>query len=569
MKRFTALMVAAAAAAATMLSLPVQAQAQPVDKSEIRVVSWNICGEAGGSRGMAGYCPYRDQPARKMDQVKQIVDQRNADVVMLQEVCGSAPGSHMALLQERLGSQWSIRHAPGARPDGRTDCRGGLTGELGILLAVKGTITSAGWENALPADPTGASKQTLPVLCATVEGWTTGVCTTHIIPGDAARATVQNKNVKAFMSRKVPGNAVIGGDFNSNAGAAEMEPFTSAFDRCIDANTYHGWNSTTKTHSYHRLDHFFTTKSAGDGASRFASCAVDTSRMDTTENEPTSGVPNGYSDHAPIVGVLRGVPRAGDMDGDGKPDMVAIDDEGKLRLYRGYGNGSVTGSPAVIGNGGWSGAAISHRGDWTGNGTEDLVARVGSELRVYPNKGDGTLASPVRIGTGFPVDGQVVSMGDITGDGYPDVIATIGDALWLYAGDPGANPGVKDGVRVGSSGYARMTLTTPGDADGDGRADLLVRDTRDGMLWLYRGQAGGTVGARTEYGHGYSTTNRPLIAGGADANGDGTADMWTSTGDGTGTLMFYAGETNSAGNPVDGTRTVVGQSNWKTIRAIA
>lgn len=571
MKRSTAFLVSVAAAASALIAAPASAQAagqavRPSDP-EIRVVSWNICGEAGGARGDAGYCPHRADPAGKMDQVKQVVDERQANVVMLQEVCGGAEGSHMALLQERLGGAWSIRHAIGARSDGRTDCRNGLTGQLGILLAVKGTITAAASENTLPADPAGVSKQTLPTLCASVEGWETTVCTTHVIPNDAARATAQNKNVKAFTEGYAPGRIVLGGDFNSNAAAPELAPLAGSYDRCIDGNTHHGWDRTAKTHTWHKLDHLFTTKAAG--ASRFASCAIDAARMDTTQNEPTSGDPSGYSDHAPVVGVLRAAPVPGDMDGDGKPDLVAVDDEGRLRLYRGYGNGGVTGGPAFIGTGGWSGAAVSHRGDWTGNGTEDVVARVGSELRVYPGRGDGTVASPIRIGTGFPTDAQVVSVGDVTGDGYPDVLATIGDALWQYDGDPAANPGVKPGVLLGAAGWGPLTLTAPGDADRDGRPDLLARDTRDGQLWLYRGQPGSGFSARTEFGHGYGTANRPLIAGAADADGDGAADMWATTNDGTGTLMFYAGGTNRAGEPVDGTRTVVGLSGWNTIRSIS
>ncbi|MCY0929226.1 FG-GAP-like repeat-containing protein [Streptomyces sp. H27-H1] len=549
-------LVAAPSARAAQAAIPAQ--------SEIRVVSWNICGEAGGSRGGVGYCPYRDEPVAKIDEVKKAVDERRANVVMLQEVCGGAPGSHMALLQERLGSEWSIRHAKGARPDGRTDCRAGLAGELGILLAVKGTVTASWAENTLPDSP--ADDQTLAALCVVVEGWSTTPCTTHIIPGDASRAAEQIKNVKTFVDAHAPGGSVLGGDFNRNAGAAEMAPLTSAYDSCIDGYTYHGWDTAAGVHTWHKLDHLFTTKAVG--ASRFASCAIDSARMDTTPNTPTSGPPSGVSDHAPVTAVLRGAPTTGDLSGDGKSDLVAVDDAGRLRLYAGLGNGSVTGGPTVIGSGGWAGASVSHRGDWTGNGTEDLLARVGGELRVYPNRGDGTLASPVRIGTGFPADSQVAGVGDATGDGYPDVIATIGDTLWLYAGDPAANPGVKPGVQIGLRGWSPMSLSAAGDTDHDGRVDLFARDANDEKLWLYRGHGDGTFGERTEYGHGYGTGNRPLLAGAGDADGNGVADLWATTNEGTGTLMFYAGETNGAGDPVDGTRTTVGSSGWNTIRAI-
>lgn len=534
---------------------------------ELTVVSWNICGEAGGTRGQDGYCPYRNEPEKKIEQVAQLVDEHRADVVMLQEVCGGAAGSHMDLLQQRLGPEWSLRHAVGARPDGRTDCRGTLTGQLGVLLAVRGTVTATHSENTLPPHPDGTDLQTLPVLCVSVAGWTTTPCTTHVIPDQEERAGQQIRNVKAFVDRLAPHDAVLGGDFNRNAGAAVMQPLTGTAERCIDASTYHRWNRETQQHAFHKLDHFFTTRPSY--GTRFASCAVDTGRMDQTTNEPDSGEPNGYSDHAPIIGTLRGAPVPGDMTGDGRPDLVAVDVEGRLRLYAGTGTGGLTDGHTEIGARGWLTASVTHRGDFTGDGYEDVVARVGTELRVYPNRGDGTIATPTVVGTGLPADARFVAAGDSTGDGHPDLVAVYGDKLWLYAGDPAARPGLRAPVEIGSRGWNAMTVTAPGDADRDGRPDLLVRDTGTGDLWLYRGQAAGGFGARTAYGHHYGTTNRPLLAGAADANADGAADLWATTDEGSGTLLFYTGATNSSGDPLDGPRTTVGTGGWNSIVLIS
>lgn len=554
------------ALAALCLAPPAHAAEPPVSVPDLTVVSWNICGEAGGLRGQDGYCPYRNEPAKKIEQVVQVVEERDADVVMLQEVCGGdEAGSHMDLLQQALGTEWTIRHAAGARPDGRTDCRGVLTGELGVLIAVKGTITASVAEDTLPDSPDDA--KTLPVLCVTVAGWATTPCVAHLISDDDGRAAEQAVNVKEFLAEHAPGDVVLGGDLNRNKAAAALTPLTSTYETCLDAYTYHGWNSTTQEHTWHKLDHFLVSRPSY--GTRATDCAVDTTRMDTTANEADSGDPSGYSDHAPIIGTFRGAPVAGDMTGDGRPDLVAVDTGGKLRRYDGLGTGSITGGHTVIGNGGWLTASVTHCGDFTGDGYEDVVARVGTELRVYPNQGDGTVSSPTVIGTGLPSDARVVGVGDTTGDGHPDLLAAHDDKLWLYAADPTARPGVLPPVEIGASGWDVMTLTAPGDADGDGRPDLLARDTRDGQLWLYRGQSDGTFDARTEYGHGYGTTNRPLLAGAADADGNGIADMWATTDSGTGTLMFYAGETNSAGDPVDGTRTTVGLSGWNSIVLIS
>ncbi len=261
------------------------------------------------------------------------------------------------------------------------------------------------------------------------------------------------------------------------------------------------------------------------------------------------------------------VPAApGDMTGDRKPDLVAVDDTGKLRLYPGTGTGGL-GPHIVIGAGGWSGASVTHRGDWTGDGKEDIVARVGSQLRVYPNLGDGTLGAPIQIASGLPTTAQVVAVGDTDHDGKPDLVVQHTDKLFRYPGAVvGTAPAVGAPVVIGTTGWDVMDLSAPGDADHDGRVDLLARDTRDGILYHYMGQPDGkSFSSRTEYGRGYTTTYRPLIAGAADADRNGTADMWATAGDGT--LRFYQGGTSIHG-PVDGPSVQVGNGGWGAIKSI-
>jgi endonuclease/exonuclease/phosphatase family metal-dependent hydrolase len=297
--------------AATLAALGTLTRAQvaepPMSVPDLTVVSWNICGEAGGQRGEDGYCPHRDEPAKKIDQVAQLVEERDADVAMLQEVCGGEAGSHMDLLQRSLGSAWTIRHAAGARPDGRTDCRSPLTGELGVLIAVKGTITSSVAEDTLPDSPDDA--RTSPVLCVTVAGWAITPCVAHLIPDEDDRAAEQARNVKEFLAEHAPGDLVLGGDLNRNRAAAALAPLTSTYETCLDAYTYHGWNNTTQERTWHKLDHFLVSRPSF--GAQAADCAVDSSRMDTTANEADSGDPSGYSDHAPIIGTFRGPPVPG------------------------------------------------------------------------------------------------------------------------------------------------------------------------------------------------------------------------------------------------------------------
>lgn len=139
--------------------------------------------------------------------------------------------------------------------------------------------------------------------------------------------------------------------------------------------------------------------------------------------------------------------------------------------------------------------------------------------------------------------------GDLTGDGHPDLVVPYDDKLWLYAAGPHRPPAREGTVEIGSRWLDAMTLTAPGDADGDGRPDLLARDAGDGQLRLYRGGPDGGFDGRTEYGHGYGTPNRPLLAGAADADGNGVAGLWATTDSGTGTLMFSARRDQRVGHP--------------------
>ncbi|MET8507477.1 trypsin-like serine protease [Streptomyces sp. NPDC004787] len=263
-----------------------------------------------------------------------------------------------------------------------------------------------------------------------------------------------------------------------------------------------------------------------------------------------------------ITGIA--TPVQGDMNGDNKPDLVAVDDAGKLFLYPGTGTGAL-GTRVQIGTGGWSGASVTHRGDWTGDGMEDVVALISGELRVYANRGDGTLAAPVKIGT-LPTGARIVGIGDTTLDGQPDLLATYDDKLYRYAGTSGPVPSLGAPLLIGTGGWNVMTLTAPGDANKDGRVDLLARDTRDGILYSYLGQPNGTFSDRTEFGRAYTVTNRPLLAGAADADRNGVADMWATAGDGT--LKFYKGGSDIHG-PIDGPSIEVGSGGWGAIRSIS
>ena len=90
---------------------------------------------------------------------------------------------------------------------------------------------------------------------------------------------------------------------------------------------------------------------------------------------------------------------------------------------------------------------------------------------------------------------------------FADLIAAKPDGtLWVYRGN-GSGGFITGPLQIGSSGWTTMGLiSSPGDFDGDGYPDVIVRKTSDGTLWLYKGNgAGGWKPPGVQIGTGWGT----------------------------------------------------------------
>lgn len=247
---------------------------------------------------------------------------------------------------------------------------------------------------------------------------------------------------------------------------------------------------------------------------------------------------------------------AHDFDGDGLPDFVARERAGAMLFtYSGNGSGGVTTRRAITGSGTYSELMVSR--DWNGDGQPDLIARDDATgiLTLLAGDGAGAVGSPSTIGAGWGAFDQLTSVADWNGDGRPDLLAreSATGKLYLYRGD--GRGGLLGRVLIGQGWGGLADLTSVGDWDGDGHPDVMAKVSSTGALYLYRGDGRGGWLGRVAAGQGWRGYSR--LAGPGDFNGDRKPDL-LAVEDATGSLYLYRG--TGRGGFIDRVRISTGWS---------
>ncbi|MBM7467965.1 hypothetical protein JOD62_000513 [Microbacterium keratanolyticum] len=226
---------------------------------------------------------------------------------------------------------------------------------------------------------------------------------------------------------------------------------------------------------------------------------------------------------------------AGDMSGDGVPDVLTTDKAGTLHLWRGDNRGGFL--PPIVVGWGWGGmTTLIGNIDMSGDGNLDLVARDSAgRLWVYYGNSRGGWVGSKLIGTGWGNFTSIFSAGDFDGDGWADLLATdtAGNLLHYYGQ---SWIGLTGPVRVGTgwtsmrsnggagpaAGVVRPLQPGTGDMDLDGAVDVTAL-AGDGSVTLYRGDGAGSWRGTLPLGSGWSAADNLLPMG--DFNGDGFRDL--------------------------------------------
>ncbi|MFI1091913.1 choice-of-anchor D domain-containing protein [Streptomyces sp. NPDC020917] len=228
--------------------------------------------------------------------------------------------------------------------------------------------------------------------------------------------------------------------------------------------------------------------------------------MPTPPLDARSAIGGGWNTYSLITSVSR--ERA-----DGTGTAVGRDSKGVLWFYQQTGSPKAPFAARTQVGPGWNVYnAIVGTGDLTGDGKADLVARdAKGQLWLYRGTGNATapFATRTLIGAGWNMFTTLVGSGDLTGDGKADLVARDAKGqLWLYRGTGNATAPFATRTLIGAGWNMFTALAATGDVTGDGRADLVGRDSKGG-LWLYQGTGSATApfAARTSVGPGWNTYN--------------------------------------------------------------
>ncbi|MBM7781060.1 FG-GAP repeat domain-containing protein [Arthrobacter tumbae] len=250
----------------------------------------------------------------------------------------------------------------------------------------------------------------------------------------------------------------------------------------------------------------------------------------------------GYSDKTmvsePVV-VKLPRPAQKDLNGDGRPDILARDAAGALWYYAGAWNNTM-GARVKIGSGWNSMTSILMPGDFDGDRKADVIARdTAGALWLYPGNGAGRLQARQQIGSGWRSMTALATPGDFNGDTIPDLISSdAGGRLFLYPGN--GTGGFTSRLHIGTGWNSMNAIVGVGDFNGDKKSDLHARDS-SGQLWLYPGNGKGGFTSRSRIGVGWNSMSGltgPGLFGNDSAADllarDSSGRLWTYPGNGSG-----------------------------------
>ncbi len=234
----------------------------------------------------------------------------------------------------------------------------------------------------------------------------------------------------------------------------------------------------------------------------------------------------------------------GDVNGDGKPDLIVGIENDQALLYLNNGTDTPFSNVNPIPLAGVDSATSLALGDVNGDGKLDLVAGLANgSAMLFLNNGT---SNPFDHVTGQSIansyDASAVALGDANGDGRTDlVVATSSGPARYYenTGDASQPFNGLPGRTVGSGPALAVAMT---DITGNGRADLVIGEGGIGSVYYQYDSLTSTYDNGVTLGEGAAAASDGiyLLAVG-DVNGNGVKDLVQTTSEGT-VVMPYSGD---------------------------
>jgi hypothetical protein len=289
----------------------------------------------------------------------------------------------------------------------------------------------------------------------------TGAATLQLYHGATLASTVGTASASASsFAWTIPSNQASGSDYQIRIFQGAVEDYSDASFSIVTIRKYDllvsGPTGVSSRNSDTGAWHLITSSPADQVA---AGDLDGDGQADLLAIFPTSGLWVKYSSTGQWQ-FIASPPTAiavGDLNGDGKADLVGI--WGGVLWQRDSASGSWTAGPA--------GATQIAVGDINGDGHADLIVD-------YPTTGVWVQYSATGPWSSLSPDpATAIAVGDVNGDGKADLVGIWSNIIWVRdsaSGDWTAGP-------------ADATHIAVGDLNGDGQADLIVNYPTSG-IWV-------------------------------------------------------------------------------------